>query len=105
MNNKQLYGRVIEKAGGEIDYDLTLEYYLNHESIREEYCDLKRYGITIKKIAEYPNGKCLEESKTINDMFYRISDAEKFMAMLIRGKVTPACFSEVVKEYLVNTIG
>ncbi len=96
----KLHGTYIEKAGENVPYDMVLEYYLTDELLCEKYSDLKRYGIMIKKTATFDDGTTKEETKQIKDVFYRLCDAEEFLDMLIRGKVTPMALEDIVGEYI-----
>lgn len=104
MAESSLYGTYSIKAGEEVDYDMVLEYYLNEEHICKEYSDLKKYGITIKKTEKHPDGRKLEESKTINDIFYRLEDAITFLDKIIKNSVTPVGFRDVVEEYITDKL-
>lgn len=98
MIKTTLFGKLKEE---EItDYDLTLEYYMVTEPLCKEYSDLLRYGVKIKMIQVFPDGKTDEKSKEIRDIFYRKNDAEEFISLLIRNKVTPTHFREVVEDYI-----
>lgn len=104
MAETTLYGTYIEKAGELIPYDMTLEYYLNEELLCEEYSDLKRYGITIKKIATYNDGNTLKETKTINNIFYDKKEATDFLDLLLRNSVTPMSLKDIVYEYIADRL-
>lgn len=82
MKNSILFGTYTQKAHELLPYDMILEYYLIEEHLCEEYSELKRYGITIKKTAVYPDGKTLEESKTVNDVFYKKKTQRSLSACL-----------------------
>ncbi len=99
-----LYGTYKEKAGESLLYDMTLEYYLNEEYLCEQFSDLKRYGITIVKTSVYSDMKKTEESKTINDIFYKKEDACNFLDILIKNTVTPLSFQDVVEEYIISSL-
>lgn len=104
MVNIELYGKCDEKAGKEIDYDMTLEYYMISEPLCEEYSDLMRYGIKIVKTAVYKDGTVNTEQKEIRDIFYRKQEAQEFIKMLIANKVTPTGFLDVVEEYIASRL-
>lgn len=96
------YGTCREKI--EEDFDLTLEYYMITEPLCEEYCDLLRYGAKIKMITQNGDSEPEEETSEIRDIFYRKSDAEEFMEVIMRNKVTPTGFHDIVKEYIQNRL-
>ena len=93
-----------EKAGELIDYNLTLKYYIVSEPFCAEFTDLLRYGIKIKLIAEFEDGTSEEESKEIRDIFYREQDAYKFADILSKNSVTPTHLSDIVEEYIQDTL-
>lgn len=100
MVKTTLYAKHIEEAGDLIDYNLTLEYYMVTEPLCKEYSDMLRYGVKIKMISEFPDNTSNEESKEIKDIFYRKKDAEDFLEVLLKNKVTPTHFREVVENYI-----
>ena len=104
MNERELYGTIIEKPGSELEYELQLNYYLNKEPVSSDSLNPIRYGITIEKAAVFSSGSVKKEEKTINNIFYRRDDAEKFLKILIRGKVTPVTFAEIAEEYVSGLI-
>lgn len=104
MITSTLFGRVTEKSGELIDYNLTLEYYIISEPLCEEYSDMMRYGIKIKMTAEFTDGTTDEEIKEIRDIFYRRKDAESFIKLLLENKVTPTHLREIIEEYISDTL-
>ncbi|MBP3360192.1 MAG: hypothetical protein J6N52_05020 [Clostridia bacterium] len=99
-----LCGTYIEKAGENIPYDMTIEYYMTEELLCSRYSDLKRYGVIVKKTCSFPDGTATGEEKQINDIFYRKSDADDFLDMLIRNRVTPMAVEEIIQEYICNKL-
>jgi hypothetical protein len=81
-------------------YKMCLEYYLISEDISEDYCNLKRYGVMIKKIATYPDCSKREEVKKINDIFFRLEDAREFMDIVMQGGVTPIALKDIVENHI-----
>ncbi len=100
MKKEKLYGCAYEKVHGKEPYYMILEYYLTEDSIAEQYCDLKRYGIIIKKTTVDMDGMKTSEKKEINDIFFHLAEAEKFIASLIKNKITPVAFRAVVEDYI-----
>ena len=90
-----LYGTYNLQAGNEIDYNMTVEYYLTEEYLCKRYSKIKKYGILINKLCD--NSR---ETKHIRDIFYRLCDAEEFIDILIRNKVTPITLEDVIKDYI-----
>lgn len=97
---KELFKEVLIKAGEELSYDMKLTYYLLTDSVSEEYCDLKVYGVEIDKVAEKKNGKRDCEKKIIKDLFFRKNEAMDFLEKIARNKVTPMGLKYVVNEYI-----
>ncbi len=100
MINSTLFGTHTENAGELIDYKLTLKYYMITEPLCQKYSDMLRYGVKIKMLSEYPDGTKHEESKEIQDIFYRKKDAEEFLSTLLKNKVTPTHLREIVEDYI-----
>lgn len=100
MNDEIYYGRVsIGKTG-----ETALDYYLIRESIGENYCDLVRYGVkVVKTVLECGGGKTVE-LKQINNIFYRERDADDFLRLIMRNRVTPVSLMDVVEDYIIDTI-
>lgn len=96
---QKLYGTYIEKSDVPCGEDMKFEYYLTEEFLCERYSQIRRYGVIIKKIT---GGKI--EKKQINDVFYRLSDAEEFVYLLMRNKVTPMTLEEIITEYITGKI-
>ncbi len=61
-----------------------LTYYLLTDSVSEEFCDLKVYGVEIDKVSEKKS-----EKKIIPDLFFDKSEAEEFLRKISDNKVTP----------------
>lgn len=100
MKKEKLYGCAREKVQGKSPYYMILEYYLTEDSIAEQYCDLKRYGIIIKKTSVDMEGIEVSEKKEINDIFFHLSEAEAFIGDLIKNRITPIGFRAVVEDYI-----
>lgn len=100
MNDEIYYGRMSVNADGE----MTLDYYLIRESISEDYCDLIRYGVkVVKTVRECGGGKTVE-LKQINNIFYREEEADDFVRLIMRNKVTPISLMDVVEDYIIDSI-
>lgn len=97
---KELFEEVYIKANEEIAYDIKLTYYLLTDSVSEEYCDLKVYGVEIDKSGKKPNGRNDCEKKIIGDLFFRKSEAEDFLRKISAGKVTPMGLKYVISDYI-----
>ncbi len=89
------YGTAAERDTGA---PCVIDYYLTESDIRKEYCDLKKYGIFIKKRSPLPCGIEVD-AKYVPDVFYRLGDARKFLDMLIAEKIPPAHFGDAVETY------
>lgn len=96
MDEEKLYGRV------GIAENTTVEYYLITNKIGGEYCDLMSYGVKLVKTARFLGGGKTVEAKQINNIFYNIDDAERFLSILKRGTVTPTTLSDVVEDYITD---
>lgn len=99
METIELCGTVNQEVE-EKRYHMCLEYYLISEDISEDYCNLKRYGVMIKKIATYPDQSKREEVKKINDIFFRLEDAQRFMNFVMKGGVTPIALKDIVENHI-----
>ena len=100
MNDEVYYGRAVINAEEEI----MLDYYLIRESISEDYCDLIRYGVKVVKTVGYGGGGKTVESKQINNIFYREDEADGFLQLIMRNKVTPVSLMDVVEDYIIASI-
>ena len=79
---------------------IKLTYYMLVDSVREEYCDLKVYGVEIDKEDVFSGGICENESKIIKNLFFRHSEAEMFLKKLVRAEVTPMGLMSAVSEHI-----
>ncbi len=104
MTTNYLYGTYIEKAGDNIPYDMTIEYYLTEQPLCCEKSELTRYGVLVRKLASTDGGEPVCTSQAVNDIFYRKEDAERFIKILIREKVTPATFREITEEFVTDRL-
>ena len=102
MVKTTLFGKTTEKS--EDFKELKLEYYITSEPLCADYSDLMRYGIKINMILHHFDNTTTEESKEIRDIFYRKHDAEEFTEILMRNKVTPTHFREVVEDYVTSKL-
>ena len=100
MEDEILYGRATLQNG----YEMRIEYYLIPEKISQDYTDLMRYGVKIKMTSLFDGGGRAEEIKQITNVFYRLSDAEDFIRLLIRNKVTPVSLRDVVEDYIIESL-
>lgn len=100
MEHVKLYGtaEIIAKE------HMQLEYYIISEHIGFENCNLMSYGIRVKKTVYYDGGGKTIETNQINNVFYRLDDAEEFIHLIIRNKVTPVTLRDVVEDYIVESI-
>ena len=80
MNDEILYKRISQDGRTLI----FLDYYIIPENISADYCDLKCYGIKIEKTSVYEGRGKTVESRQINNVFYRLCDAEEFMLYIIK---------------------
>ena len=88
---------------GMVNYmSMELEYYIVPRHISPELCGLESYGIKVVKIQREEGGGAVVESKEIDNVFYRKSDAEKFINLIKRNCVTPMTLMDVVEDYIVD---
>ncbi len=100
MNDEIYYGRI----SAVMPCETTLDYYLIREKIGEDYCDLIRYGVrVVKTVIESGGGKTVE-SKQINNIFYSEDDADNFLRLIMRNRVTPVSLMDVVEDYIIDTV-
>lgn len=104
MHIKKLHTKLIEDFGERKQDKCILEYYIVERRIGEQYCELKSYGIQIKKISVFSGGRQSEESKLIGDIFFDESDTENFVRKLVENKVSPSEFKGVLDEFVAQTI-
>ncbi len=104
MHIKKLHTKLVEDSGEYRQDKSILEYYIVERRIGEQYCELKSYGIQIKKISVFPGGRQSEESKLIGDIFFDETDTENFVCKLVENRVSPAEFKSVLDEFVTQTI-
>ena len=86
---------------GAVDFmDMELEYYIMEEDISKN--GPESYGIKVVKTQFSEGGGAVTESKEIGNVFYRKSDAEKFIKLIKDNCVTPMSLMEVVEDYIVD---
>lgn len=100
MDNEILY-ESLKREDGNIN---ILNYYIIPENISADYCDLKCYGIKIEKTIIYVGGGKTVESRQINNVFYRYSDVEEFLASIIKKRTEPCNLRDSVENYIVESI-
>ena len=88
---------IIIKVEEEVPYNMLLTYYLITNSVSEEYCDLKVYGVEIDKKCPYEKDS---EKKLITDLFFQKDEAEIFLEKLVDNQVTPMGLKYAVREYI-----
>ena len=97
---RKLFDEIVIDLKEEEPHRIKLTYYMLVDSVREEYCDLKVYGAEIDKEEVFSGGICKNESKIIKNLFFRYSEAEDFLATLVRAQVTPMGLMSAVSEYV-----
>ena len=97
---KELFDKIIINTDYEMQHRIRLTYYMITESVREEYCDLKVYGVEIDKEEFFPDGICKRDSKIIKNLFFRRIEAENFLKRLVRGSVMPIGLKAAVSEHI-----
>lgn len=100
MEDEVFYGRC--ELNGKNPAEL--EYYLIPENISQMYCDLKSYGVKVKKTIYSEGGGKTVETKQINNVFYRKNEAEEFIRLILRNSVTPVALRDVVDDYIIESI-
>ena len=79
---------------------ITLTYYMLEGSIREEYCDLKIYGVLVEKAVVGKNGRIMKEAKSIPDLFFTRGETRLFLEKICREKIMPIDLKSVIKPYV-----
>lgn len=97
---EKLCGRFVQSSGEDIDYDMIVEYYLTEQRLFCNRADLVRYGVAIRKLSLFDDGSCERLSRSMNCIFYKREEAERFIEKLIGGKVTPLTLREITEEYI-----
>lgn len=100
MENKIFCNRI--KIDGDI-YE-ELKYYIIVENISETYCDLKCYGIRIEKESVCSGGGKIIDIKQINNIFYKLSDAQNFMKEITELKTEPSKLMLSIEKYIAQGI-
>lgn len=100
MNDEIFYGREEIRTVN----NMALDYYMIRESICDDYCNLMRYGVKIIKTTKSPGGGKTVELKQINNIFYREADADEFLKLIMRNKVTPVTLMDVVEDYIIDSL-
>lgn len=84
--------------------DMELDYYIIADDISKKHCNLESYGVRIiKTVCSEGGGKSIDSSQ-INNIFYRRSDIESFMELIVRNEVTPITLRDVVEDYIADSI-
>lgn len=99
MCEKVLYQTVImgSDSSDGLAGQFLLHYYLLTE--QNENREEKTYGVFMEK--EYQIGEKSEhELSTVALLTYSKEDAIKFLENIVRGKVTPLSFSDIISDYL-----
>lgn len=78
---------------------MVLDYYLIEEEVAVEYCELKSYGVEIKKTAHFAGGHTERECKQISNLFFSRRDAECFLEKIVKNTVTPITLKNVIEDY------
>lgn len=95
---KELFDEIYVDKTEEIPCRTKLTYYLLTDSVSEEYCDLKVYGVEIDKTDDAV--KKNRERKIIGDLFFKKNEALSFLRKICDNKVTPIDLKYVVNEYV-----
>ncbi len=83
---------------------ILLEYYIVPQYIHEDYCNIRQYGIKVKKTLVKDGGARITETKEISNVFYDEKSARKFAELIMKNKVTPVTLTDVVEDYIVSTV-
>ncbi len=94
-----LYDRKTVEVDNERYYKMVLSYYLIEEEIAVEYCELKSYGVEIRKAAHFADAHTEKECKRISNLFFNREEAERFLERIAKNKVTPIGLKDVVEDY------
>lgn len=101
---KELFSKVTVKAGEELTSDMRLTYYLLTDSPEREFGDIDVYGVEIKK--EMLSGEVRDgiERKSVGELFFRKRDAEEFLNLISRNRVTPIELKYIIRDYVCQQI-
>lgn len=97
---KELFKEVYVGKREDSHIDVTLTYYLLTDSVSEEYCDLKVYGVEIDKEEKKMNSTALVEKKIIKDLFFKKRDAVDFLREICENKVMPMELKYAIDDYI-----
>jgi len=86
--------------GKSCPYNMKLTYYLLTDSVREEYCDLKVYGVEIAKRCIKDEKVLEKEKKIIKNLFFNREEAESFLDKIIKEKTTPLELKSAVSTHI-----
>ena len=98
-----LYDKKTVAVRNERYYEMVLQYSLIEEMLAVEYCELKSYGVQIKKTAYFQDGHTERECKRISGLFFSRQEAERFLSILAKNQVTPIGLRPVVEDYAGKT--
>ncbi len=79
---------------------VKLTYYLLTDSISEEFCDLKVYGIEIEKMVSRERIRAWHERKIIPDLFFDKEEAKFFLDDITQKRIEPIELKNCVQEYI-----
>lgn len=96
---KELF-REVTVENGEGHDGMKLTYYLLTDSVSEEYCDLKVYGVEIDKEEKKINGNAFVEKKIIKDLFFDKNEAVDFLRGICEKKVIPMQLKYIINDYI-----
>ncbi len=97
---KEMFDEIYLEQDGKTPCRIKLTYYLLTDSVSEEYCDLKVYGVEIDKAEEDRCGRKNREKKIIGDLFFKKNEALEFLRKICDNKVMPMGLKYVVNDYI-----
>ncbi len=97
---KELFGEICMGNEKDVPCRIKLTYYLLTDSVSEEYCDLKVYGVEIDKEEKERNGLWFKEKKIVKDLFFKREEAVTFLQKIYESKVVPMGLRYVINDYI-----
>ena len=97
---KELFGEICIENEENVPCRVKLTYYLLTDSVSEEYCDLKVYGVEIDKEEKARNGLGFREKKIVKDLFFKREEAVAFLQKIYENKVLPMGLKCVINDYI-----
>ncbi len=95
--NESMYVRETETISGYGDR-IVLYYFTNEKRILTLDGEITKYGVGIAMYTQLPGERTKRERKVMEGIFRTKAEAEEFVDVLCRGKVTPITLEDIVAD-------